>query len=584
MGNTTTDPQTGGESLAVEPRLLTSAGEVAEILPQLLAASVVGLDCETTGLDPHRGRLRLVQLAAPGGPVYCVDCSAVDPRVLQPLFAAPETPVLVGHNLAFDLAFLSTAGLVLPPQRWLVDTGLAGQLLEATPAMPSLAALAERHLGVALDKAHQQADWGGALSPALLDYAARDAAVLVPLYDRLTAALKQQGLERAAALEFRALPFVVWLRLSGVPWDPAAWEAAVETAEAELAAATAALTSLLPQDGLFGPMADPDSPQAMRQALSALVGQDLPDTADGTLALLDHPAAAALRRYRRVATLAQRYTRDWATVHPTTGRVHPDWRQLGTATGRMACTAPNVQQLPRDGGYRRAVAAQDGRVLVKLDYAQIELRVAAELSGEERLLEAFARGEDVHRRTAQLVLGVADPTPADRQRAKALNFGLLFGMSVEGFQRTAAADYGLRLTLREAGELVEAFFRAYPGLRRWQAERHNAGVSAVRTASGRVRWAVRRPTERMNTPVQGTAADGLKAALGLLWRHRERLGTAVPVLVCHDEVVFECAAEEAAAVAEAAQALMVEGMQRYLRRVPVEVEATVCQNWSGDGR
>src|SRR5262249_43390255 len=127
-------------------------------------------------------------------------------------------------------------------------------------------------------------------------------------------------------------------------------------------------------------------------------------------------------------------------VRKEDSRVYPTWRQIGAASGRMSCSEPNLQQLPR-GEHRRCVVAPPGRVLVKADYSQIELRIAARISGDEALLQAYRRGDDLHARTARAVLGLAEVTKEHRQLAKALNFGLLFGMGAEGLRRYAQSEY-----------------------------------------------------------------------------------------------------------------------------------------------
>ncbi|MBX6753654.1 MAG: bifunctional 3'-5' exonuclease/DNA polymerase [Thermorudis peleae] len=567
-------------------RLLQDPGAVAALLPELLRAPVLGLDTETTGLDPHTDRVRLVQLAVPDGPVYLVDCFAVDPRVLQPLFDAAETPVLVGHNLAFDLAFLLQAGLQLPPRRWLVDTGLAAQLLDAAPMMPALTDLVATFLGVTLDKTHQQADWSGTLTPGMLAYAAWDAAVLIPLYDRLTDALQQAGLERVASIEFRALPAIVWLRLTGAPFDVDAWRAVSDTAYAEqlrlAEELTATAEALLGPNTLFGRAINWDSvPQVLRLLQEA--GLDVADTREETLARYrEHPLVAGILGYRDAAKRSSTYGLDWLRhVHPLTGRIHSDWRQIGAATGRMASDRPNLQNIPRDPRYRACFRPADGRVLVKADYAQIELRIAAALAGEPRMLAAFARGEDLHTLTASLVLGKRPDavTKEDRQLAKAVNFGLLYGMGAAAFAAHARTAYGLRLTDDEAKVLRARFFTAYPGLKRWHRSQPDGAVE-VRTAAGR-RRVVTRFTDKLNSPVQGTGADGLKLALALLWETRQQCPSAAPVLVVHDEIVVECAVDEA----ETVRAWLVDAMERGMRalvpQVPIVVETMICRDWSG---
>jgi DNA polymerase-1 len=157
------------------------------------------------------------------------------------------------------------------------------------------------------------------------------------------------------------------------------------------------------------------------------VGCPVESTADEVLATLDHPVAALLRQCRDAQKRCTTYGAGWLDHVAPDGRVYPHWRQLGAASGRMSCSDPNMQQLPR-GEYRRCVAAPAGRVLVKADYSQIELRIAAKVSGDEALLDAYRRGEDLHTRTARTVLGVENVTKDHRQLAKALNFGLLYGM------------------------------------------------------------------------------------------------------------------------------------------------------------
>jgi DNA polymerase-1 len=586
---TVADGADGGFPSFSEPlqyRLVQDTQAVMEALPQLRTAPVIGLDTETTGLDPFTDRLRLVQLAVPDGPVYLIDCFAVDPRLLAPLFAAPDGPTFVGHNLAFDLRFLIQAGLPVPPGRRLFDTMLATQVLDETGRQPSLAEIVRRFLDRDLPKALQTADWGGPLSPTMLDYAARDAAVLLPLFAVLTSELETAGLLRVLKLESRALPAVVWLAHAGAPFDSDAWRAVSDAAYAEqleLAEELAALaTDLLGPNTLFGHTVNWDSaPQVL--AILKHAGLDVADTREETLARYrEHPLVAKLLAYREAAKRAGTYGLDWLRfVHPLTGRIHADWRQIGAASGRMACTRPNLQNIPRDPRYRACFRPGEGRLLVKADYSQIELRIAAELAGDARMLAAFAAGEDLHTVTASLVLGKAPDavTKEDRQLAKAVNFGLLYGMGPAAFADYARTAYGLTLTTDEAKTLRDRFFAAYPGLKRWHRSQPDGAV-AVRTASGR-RRVVERFTEKLNTPVQGTGADGLKLALALLWETRHQCPSAVPVLAVHDEVVIECDADEAERARDWLVDCMQRGMQQFLRRVPVAVEALICRDWSG---
>jgi DNA polymerase-1 len=257
----------------------------------------------------------------------------------------------------------------------------------------------------------------------------------------------------------------------------------------------------------------------------------------------------------------------------------------------MSCSKPNLQNLPR-GDYRRCIVAPPGRVLVKADYSQIELRIAAKVSGDEALLEAYRNREDLHVLTAQRVLGVGEVSPEDRQLAKALNFGLLYGMGARGLKKYAKSEYDLELTEEEAQSYREAFFHAYPGLARWHRETKRAGWQhkiryrlspETRTLTGRRRLIDDKTSDmqRLNSPVQGTGADGLKLALALLWERRAEVPGAFPVLAVHDEIVIEAGEGQAGDVADWLKRAMIEAMAPLIEPVPVQVDVAVSTTWGG---
>ncbi|MBA2449938.1 MAG: bifunctional 3'-5' exonuclease/DNA polymerase [Chloroflexi bacterium] len=576
---------------ALEPRrtaLDWRARTLRAALPELLAAPALGLDTETTGLDPRSHRLRLVQFALPDGRVYVVDLFRVDPRLLAPVLA--DAPRIIGHNLKFDLAFLAAAGLPVPTGGRLFDTMLAGQLLgagepEGRLDRCGLAAIVERFLGQTLDKIEQRSDWSGPLTDAQLAYAARDAAVLLPLAAGLEAQLARAKLERVAALEMRCLPAIGWLELTGAPFDADAWARLSDRAVEAQVRLEQEMTALAGAADLFGDgTINWRSPEQVKAVLRAR-GHTVDTTDEATLGRLapDEPLAGLMLHYREASRQASAYGIDFLRhVAPTTGRIHADYLQLGTETGRMSCTRPNLQNIPRDPAYRACFRPPPGRVLVKADYSQIELRVAAEISGDRRMLEAYRDGEDLHAVTAAAVLGRANGTVTkeDRQAAKALNFGLIYGMGSDTLRAHAARSYGVALSEREAASFRSTFFRTYPGLRRWH-EGQPRGAVNTHTLAGRRRLAVESFTRKVNTPVQGTAGDGMKTALALLWETRDRCESAAPVLCVHDEIVVECDAAEADRARTWLADCMMAGMGELLTKVPVVVEATIEGDWSG---
>jgi DNA polymerase-1 len=223
-------------------------------------------------------------------------------------------------------------------------------------------------------------------------------------------------------------------------------------------------------------------------------------------------------------------------------------------------------------------------VFVCADYAAIELRVLTQVTGDERLSQVFGDGGDPHRLTASLLIGKSpeDVSKEERQRAKAVNFGFAFGMGPDRFVAYALSDFGVVFSRGEAKRFKTAYLRAYPGVDRWQRETARRRATEVRTASGRVRYLPDRAkgyTERLNTPVQGTAADGLKAAMFLLAPRLAALGARV-VLCVHDELLVEAPVDRAEEVEDVVKEGMQEGMETYVTSVPIVVEPDIRQTWA----
>jgi DNA polymerase I-like protein with 3'-5' exonuclease and polymerase domains len=573
-------PEMGEPTAVIQPPsyLLAREPSCLQTVRAALDESVlVGVDLETTGLDPRADRVRLLSLATDRG-TYLIECFAVDPA---PLFEQLAERELVFHNGAFDLSFLTRVGFVPGVVH---DTMLRSQLLAAgTNERHTLATCVQRELRRSLDKTEQRSDWSGALTAAQLAYAALDVEVLLPLYRAQQAKLAEVGLAAVARIEERCLPTLVWMARHGVALNRERWQALARAAAEEADRLRPELDRAAPPKPgeLFDASWNWDSPGQAMQALT-LAGCALEDTADENLAAADHPLAQLLRRYRLARKRATTYGGDWLAHVAPDGRVYPSWRQLGAASGRMSCSSPNMQQLPR-GEYRGCVVAPSRRVLVKADYSQIELRIAAKVSGDRALLEAYQRGEDLHTRTARSVLGIEDVTKQDRQLAKALNFGLLYGMGARGFRAYAKGNYGLDLTEEEAGRYRQAFFNAYPGLAAWHRRVRSRRTTETRTLAGRRRLLNDKTpdTHRLNTPVQGTGADGLKQALALLWERHDQCPGAFPVLAVHDEIVVECDAGRAEVVSAWLRQAMLDGMAPLVEPVPVEVEVKVSANWGG---
>ena len=401
----------------------------------------------------------------------------------------------------------------------------------------------------------------------------------MPLQAALSARLIESGLEEVAALEFTTVPAVVWLEQTGMPIDVAGWTVLRDCARADQERLTREIAAHLPDVNLNSP----------RQITSALAGLGIPvsDAQEGTLREIvnAHPVVSLLLAHKeatkRISTYGDGYL---AAVHPTTGRIHADYHQIGAETGRMACARPNLQNIPRDPAYRSCIRPSSGRVLVKADLALIELCAAAELAGDERMLEAITTGQDLHRITAAAVFRRAteDVTKEERAFGKTVNFGTLYGQGLRGLME-AAHKHGLALSETEARQIQQRFATAWPELAAWRHRQMRETGPVIQMPSGRKRRLDPDApgTVRANTPIQGLAADGFKAALAELWASRHHCPLAKPVLAIHDELVIECDAADADDVAAWVAECLQTGMTRYLTRVPVRVEVTVARDWSG---
>ena len=569
-----------------EYTLVTEPAQLERVLPALHADPVLSCDTETTGLDFRTDSLRLVQIATPDH-AYLFDVRRIPTEALFPLFSTPRRWLF--HNAKFDLKFLVSAGC--PWLDTVFDTMLASQVLKAgLRVRHSLEEVVEQELGRALPKHLQTADWSGELSRAQCEYAARDVGVLWPLYDRLRPALAEAGLERAAEIEFRCVKALAWLELAGIAFDAQGWLERTLEDEAQLEALTHQLHAYARDVGMSINWASSQQIKALFQTL----GIELPNVRSATLKKIDHPIAELLVSYKEVAKRVSTYGRSVidSFFDADSGRMYPAYFQNGTATGRMSCGGPNIQQIPKARAFRACFCATPESTLIKADYSQVELRIAAVLANDSTMLQAFREETDLHALTASRILHIPldQVEPHHRQLAKSVNFGLLYGMGVNGLKQDAEAKYGVRMSDREAAQYHRAFFLTYQGIARWhqqakqQAEqvRHQEIGLATRTLTGRRFLGVRHFNVLLNIPVQGTGGDGLKLALARLFEHRDQAPRAMPVACVHDEILVEAPLADAQAAQAWLTNHMVEAMREIVAdRVPIAVEAVIGKNWAG---
>lgn len=575
---------------------------VAEIAD---ADCIVGVDTETTGLDPRVNQVRLVQLGTPDFALIVdlngwrceaertVAWDAAGMRELRAFLEGPRGKVL--QNAAFDLNFLRGEGVVLGGP--IFDTMVAAKLINnGTPdAKNDLGSVVYRNLDYLLPKELQKADWGGPVSQEMLEYAARDVICLPLLVPVLKGKLLQCVVKRDPdytlwdlfKLEMSVLRPIALMQWHGFGFDELGAkelrETLVEEAEALKTVFLETLDAEIKKENPNNPHAwlprDPDgsvntrekdtgsirlgtkllkgfnprSPKQMAERFQQ-AGVMLPPDEKGAPSL-DQNLLAFLRNdyelidrymtWKTSVTKVSNIEKLLESVGPD-GRIHCNYRQMGTETGRLSAASPNLQQVNRGKDFRSKFVAAPGYVLVVADFSQVELRVAAELSGEQRMIDAYLAGRDLHTETAALMARVSfeEVTKAQRQSAKVANFGLLYGAGPATLQKQAVAQYGIDMELSEAREIVEGFRSAYPRLYAWQQEEGTKTTKAVQTALGRRRMLVGfndKYTTRINTQVQGTAGDIAKIAIGRLWKLicQAPQDEAKLIAMVHDEIVLE---------------------------------------------
>jgi DNA polymerase-1 len=561
--------------------------ELDRIAADLTGAPRIALDIETygdrkgDGLDPWKGDIRLLTLSRHGGTIWTIDLHAIGYE-LGPIKPILEETGIIAHNAKFDLLWLRVkCGLFATKVHC---TLTAARILAAgTKPGNDLDKCLERYLGIPPAADHSRSDWASMfLTDDQLAYAARDVAYLHDLMGVMENQLEMTGLDTVWALESALIPCVVGMEATGIRVDRGRLEAIATEADRQAQQATDDLRA-----ALGNPSINPGSPGQVLAALRA-AGISLESTAEEALKAADDgrliPLVLAHREASKRAQQAEALVGHIKSDH----RIHGRFEPLGTATGRFSSKEPNLQNIGR-GEMREAFTAPEGRRLIVADYSQIELRAAAAIAGETRMIEAYQAGADLHKLTAATVLDKdqGQVTKSDRQLAKAVNFGLLYGQSAKGLVRYAATSYGVTLDEDQASDIRQAFFRTYSRLRQWHGLSHNqaeAGVTEVRTRTGRRRlipttasdW--ERFTALVNTPVQGGTADGMKHALILIDQRLPKSARIVSTV--HDEVVVECHEGTAEQCREIITTAMVEAMAALFPEVPVEVEANICTTWA----
>lgn len=570
---------------------------MANFISEMGRAVGAAWDLETSGLDPR----------VEGARILCASVTTWDDGGIRGTWIVTEDAVpdllrmrrwpriVAAHNGKYDQLWAYEQYRAIPPVTW--DTMLAEHLIDSE-GPKSLKTLGAKYLHVP-DWSIDLKDPTAVPESVLAEYAAMDTAVTAEICRR------QKPHERL--LKDLLMPAGLALleaEIEGVGLD---LEGAMELRE-DLQQQTRDLTERISVHGPAG------TPRQVGELLYETLGLPVlertdtgrPRVAGAVLRRLGHPVADMIADRAKIQKGMSAFLTPWIeSVNPGDPRLYSTFRLAGTATGRLSsggaegASGINLQQIPRDPRYKRLIQARPGYTLAELDYSQIELRVAAHLSGDPRMLGIYRTGGDIHTATARAVTGKQPPDKSDRTKAKAVNFGFLYGMGAASFRDYARDSYGVDLTEDEAVEYRKRFFELYAGLPEWhrRTKEEAARKGYVKTLFGRVRyldgityWSGSRKgaalRQAVNTSVQSVASDMMILALGLINRlivNSDKYDAKI-IATVHDSVLLEINKERAEETARKAKYIMEHLPLKHFgvtMDVPIEAGLAMGDRWGG---
>ncbi len=607
--------KTEEKAFASSHTLVDTQKKLADLVRHLEKATVISFDTETSSTNQMQADLVGISLAVEAGQGYYIPLghaagsgAQLDMQQVLDALRGPltdENIPKVGHNVKYDFVVLARYGLKVGPLRF--DSMIAEWLTNPASRNLGLKNLAwvrqniqMTHIEELIGKGKKQITMAQVPIEQAAAYAAADADVVL----RLMPELKQELEERKAValladLEMPLVTVLAEMEMQGVALDTGF----LQGMSAELSERLAIIEKQVHTE--VGAPININSPQQLSEALFVRLKLDPPDrtqkTASGyystSAEVLDamsgaHPVVDMVLEYRELSKLRSTYLEALPNqVNPVTGRVHTSYSQTGAVTGRLASSDPNLQNIPirTDLGrkVRNAFVAGAGKSLLSVDYSQIELRIVAHMAQDQAMIAAFRAGQDIHAATAAAVYGVpiAEVDKSMRRRAKGINFGLIYGMSAFGLTRQTD------LTLGEAEDFVQAYFRQFPGVKQYLDGIRTLAAQQgfVETLLGRRRYfpglkeqsnrniRMREEREAINAPIQGTAADIMKIAMLRVPAALEKAGLdAWMILQVHDELVLECPTDQVQKTAAVVQQAM---ETAYSLDVPLLTEARYGLNW-----
>ena len=600
-------------TLDIEVKVVDTDKKLADLVKKLNKADVISFDTETTSTEEMRAEIVGISLAIQEGEGYYIPTGhrAGTNLPLEQVLAALKGPLTdpkigkIAHNAKYDYIVLARHGLRVSPLTF--DTMLAEFIIDPSSRSMGLKNMAFNKLGEEMThiedligKGKKQITMDEVAIESAAPYAVADAEVTLRLLP-----IQQQGLRRVNGeklleeIDLPLTPVLADMEMAGISLDLPFFQETGARLQKRMSEIETQVYELV------GKPFNINSTQQLSDVLFKQLGLEPPDrgnktasghysTSAGVLDLLrgKHSVVDLILEHRELSKLKSTYVDALqAAINLETGCVHTSYSQIGAVTGRLSSSNPNLQNIPvrsEEGRrLRNGFVASKGNVLLSVDYSQIELRIVAHMAQDEGMLSAFRAGEDIHATTAAAIYNVSSDeiTKNMRRRAKAINFGLIYGMSVFGLTRYTD------LTLAEAETFVKAYFEKFPGVKRYLdgIRKQAAQQGYVETLLGRRRYFPalqgkanvqvknREEREAINAPVQGTAADIMKLAMLKIPPALKAAGSKAKMLLqVHDELVFEVPKTELKETARIVQEIMTNA---YPLSIPLSTEARYGTNW-----
>lgn len=526
--------------------------------------NILGISISTTGKDPLKEKITSVAICISSHPAILIDMIQPKPEdVITLKQMLEDRTVKVFFDAKKALKFFHAAGFEVNGP--IYDVMLMDKILQA----------GEKKKKVTIDDIIKE--YLGATIDSTVTPVVKEAAMLPKLYEAIFCHLAENNLLETAVLESECIRAVAAMERNGIRVNSKKLQEMLQefTRQKEVYAKT-------PREYLGN--INLNSHKKVKEALikKGIIVEDIRQETLHPhifphLYLWDYQIYKKFRYYRSQAAGIL------AKTDSSTGRIYPKYSQIGAPNGRLSCSDPNLHSIPRTEEFRSCFIPDDGCKLIIADYSQIELRIVAEISHDERMVDAYKKGDDLHKLTASLITGESMDRVSkdDCLMAEVINYGLIYRMKAEKLREFSVNNYGVSISLQEAQKFISVFFSAYKGISPWHEQVDFYSYGETRTLGNRRRlWNgyYINITDLLKTTIQGTTADILKRALHIL--HGRIKNTGIRIIGCiHRETLMEAPINEAESATQIIRNSMIEAAQHYLKEIPVVVDIFVVDNW-----